>query len=190
MDLKNGAFRERHWVPLDYYTYVSGIYFDSEDNLWISSRDQSFGCVRVHQDGLQEKLYATEGFLSNRINATCEDSQGHIWLLSTLGASKSELVTVGIDEPGTESVETTVVYPNPSRGSFTLDFEAKDQQATFYVHDISGRLVQQFEFVAAPNTLNRINLELNNVPSGVYIITCPQQHFSPQRVIINKNSLP
>ena len=62
------------------------------------------------------------------------------------------------------------VYPNPNKGNFNVQFTAKSSgEVKVMVHDILGRKLFENEF---ENKVNfNENIQLNNVQSGVYLLT-------------------
>ncbi|SNS02936.1 reprolysin-like metallopeptidase [Flavobacterium sp. ov086] len=63
-----------------------------------------------------------------------------------------------------------VLYPNPNKGSFTIQFESDaTNRVQVYVHDILGKKVYSNSF---DNTSNfNQNIQLSNVSSGIYLVT-------------------
>jgi subtilisin-like proprotein convertase family protein len=63
-----------------------------------------------------------------------------------------------------------VVYPNPNKGNFNVQFTAKSSIGVkVMVHDILGRRLFENEF---ENKVNfNENIQLNNVQTGVYLLT-------------------
>ena len=185
-DLKNGIFRERHTVELQSSATLNDIYFDSETNLWLSTSNYNIGFVRIDPNGNQTKRYESEGFLSNRIYSTFEDSEGYFWLLSGSGVSKAPFATVDITEEGFDFSHSMVAYPNPTYGRFSVEFIPKEKDAVFQIHDLSGKLIVELEYNSTPNSLNRLDFDLSNVPSGVYLISSLRQNMAPTKIVINK----
>ena len=57
------------------------------------------------------------------------------------------------------------IYPNPSAGSFTISLPEQMNKASITVIDITGKTLLRNAY-----TTSTINLELNNVPPGVYFV--------------------
>lgn len=72
-----------------------------------------------------------------------------------------------------------VLYPNPNRGNFTIQFNpSSSDEITILVHDIMGRKILSNTY---PNTGPfSQNLQLENVQSGVYLVTVQE---GEQRVV-------
>ena len=62
------------------------------------------------------------------------------------------------------------IYPNPNKGNFNVKFDSSSSnEISIAVHDIRGRTIYEKQF---PNTgLFSQNLQLDNVQSGVYLVT-------------------
>ena len=62
------------------------------------------------------------------------------------------------------------IYPNPNNGNFTVQFDSNSgNEVKIGVHDIRGRQIYNKSF--QNSGLFSQNLELNNVQSGVYMVT-------------------
>ena len=87
---------------------------------------------------------------------------------------------VGINE----SAETTFgVYPNPNKGSFTVNSNALKLNGTLVVTDLSGRIVYTLD-LADVNT-NAVDVVLNNAAAGVYMVRLRTENESfVQRVVV------
>ncbi|MFM9028881.1 MAG: T9SS type A sorting domain-containing protein, partial [Bacteroidota bacterium] len=99
-------------------------------------------------------------------NKSCTGS-GFVTTLQAVGAR-------AVDQSGnTSSVDLAkaVLYPNPTNGQFTLDFEAKDGlRYAWRVADLSGRIVAYQEDVTDFG-LNRVMYNLENMTPGVYLMS-------------------
>ena len=63
-----------------------------------------------------------------------------------------------------------VIYPNPNNGSFNVQFNTQSESdITINVHDIRGREI--FTRTYQNNGLFNENLQLNNVQTGMYLVT-------------------
>jgi hypothetical protein len=62
------------------------------------------------------------------------------------------------------------LYPNPNKGSFTVQFDSLSTDAiAIAVHDLRGRSI--FERKYSNTGLFSQNIELNGMQSGVYLVT-------------------
>lgn len=62
-----------------------------------------------------------------------------------------------------------VVYPNPSKGDFIIQFSNATSDIKVSVHDMRGRLVYENEFGGA-DAFNQ-NIQLNDAKAGVYLLS-------------------
>ena len=68
------------------------------------------------------------------------------------------------------SLSNFVLYPNPNKGNFTVQFDStSSNEIGISVHDMRGRLILNNTYT---NTgLFSQNVELTNVQAGVYLVT-------------------
>lgn len=67
-------------------------------------------------------------------------------------------------------LENFTIYPNPNNGNFNINFTSQSSNdIEVLVHDIRGRQVYNKSF--SNNTVINQNIQLNNVGSGIYIVT-------------------
>lgn len=77
--------------------------------------------------------------------------------------------TYTLDTPDFENIDF-VLYPNPNKGSFTIQFESKSNDGVkVFVHDILGKKVYENTFESTSN-FNQ-NIQLQKVPAGIYLVT-------------------
>lgn len=63
-----------------------------------------------------------------------------------------------------------VMYPNPNKGTFTIQFESKsNEKVKVFVHDILGKKVYENTFDSTSD-FNQ-NIQLQNVSAGIYLVT-------------------
>ncbi|WP_445721241.1 reprolysin-like metallopeptidase, partial [Flavobacterium sp.] len=79
----------------------------------------------------------------------------------------TQTVTLTSDSFGLENFS---LYPNPNNGSFTIQFNSNSgNEINVNVHDIRGREIYSKTY--SNNGLFNENLQLNNIQSGVYLVT-------------------
>lgn len=95
-------------------------------------------------------------------------------VVGSFGTVNSASITICGQEftLGTEDFENIdfTLYPNPNKGSFTVEFESDSGLGTkIFVHDVLGRTVysKTFENTAHFNQ----NIQLTNTVSGIYFVT-------------------
>lgn len=75
--------------------------------------------------------------------------------------------TIGNEVPSLES--QTLIYPNPTTGTFTIEVPALDKDANVVVLDINGRSVLSRTLPADPNG-QKLQIDMPDVARGLYII--------------------
>ncbi len=71
------------------------------------------------------------------------------------------------------SLQTTeiFVYPNPNRGQFQIRyFNQTNEQATVYIYNSAGQIVYNRQMPTGAMAYSRIDVNLNNMAAGIYII--------------------
>lgn len=80
-----------------------------------------------------------------------------------------------------------VVYPNPSKGEFTISFDSNvsnSKNVSIDIYDISGRLVYKNNFVNESFKFNK-SINLSGVASGIYVATISNgTNIATQKIII------
>ena len=64
------------------------------------------------------------------------------------------------------------VYPNPNSGSFFIENLGNSTAATVSITDVQGKEVYSTSF----NTNNRINVDMNNLEKGMYMVTVKSEN--------------
>lgn len=89
---------------------------------------------------------------------------------------------IGMEE--TASPEMMEVYPNPTSGQFTVDFETAAPEAELVVLDYTGRIVRN-EKIATGGTLNSVNIDLSGNAPGLYIVQLrTQEGVMMKRIVL------
>lgn len=80
----------------------------------------------------------------------------------------------------------TNLYPVPARDELTIQFSSPKASPTLLrLSDLTGRLVEQQQFVAATGR-NEIQLSVQEFPTGIYFLVIENEHGSVnQKVVIN-----
>lgn len=79
----------------------------------------------------------------------------------------NQTFTLGVDNP--VSVDA-VPYPNPSRGTFTVEFKSQSKAgAKIYIHDMQGKSVYSQTFEHVDNFSKEISLPIGS-SSGIYLL--------------------
>ena len=109
---------------------------------------------------------------------------------TTLILSKNEVLhlsaTVDINEYNTSSENPLNIYPNPTKGNCTIDFNAPEQGiTTIKLFDITGKTVCEIqEFL----TTGYHSYNFNNINGGVYFVQILSDKFSYSTKILSLNA--
>ena len=98
---------------------------------------------------------------------------------------KASLSSVIILERKGARFQIDQVFPSPTQGNLTVQFNALEESAVnVMVHDFSGRLVLQQQMDAAKG-FNQTSLELGSLPAGMYNVTIlgTQSATEPVRIV-------
>jgi hypothetical protein len=83
--------------------------------------------------------------------------------------SDADAVVLGITENKIE--ETLSVYPNPSNGNITVEFKFNHVEDVFIeIYNTSGKLVKHMKFVDGNSSKNSFDINLAELPKGLYFI--------------------
>lgn len=67
------------------------------------------------------------------------------------------------------AINDLTIYPNPNNGTFTVNFQSESNKTEINVHDVRGRQVFTKSF--ENNGLFNQSISLNNVETGIYLVT-------------------
>lgn len=93
-------------------------------------------------------------------------------------------LTTGVKENALSSVNNSVVYPNPAKNNAVLSIDLKDNaNVSINVYNTVGQLVKT---IKAEGTLgaNNINIDLNNISSGIYMVNVKVGNASSTKKLI------
>jgi hypothetical protein len=75
-----------------------------------------------------------------------------------------------------------VIFPNPSTGIFNIQTNQSIENASIKVFDLNGRMVHQSKVY----NLESKTLDLNNVPSGIYLFNIENEGYNYSQKIIKR----
>lgn len=112
-------------------------------------------------------------------------SGGSIWLTVTdsngCHGSDTLFIAVGVDEQSSVDLR---VYPNPVNGEFYIDFGGESSEGRIILSTLDGRRVIQRKTQSVRETM-----DVNSIPSGVYMLTVETQQQSwTHRIIIQNHN--
>ena len=82
------------------------------------------------------------------------------------------------------SLSNFVLYPNPSKGQFNIQFSSQSENdAKILVHDLLGRKVFENKYNKTNSTFNE-DIQLKNLNSGVYLLTVMDGDRKEEKKII------
>jgi hypothetical protein len=125
------------------------------------------------------KLFAKggSGVTTMKGRFTAERVQGGLnvqWYGSNCGSSTARLTMAQAGQaPEAASAAGIKVYPNPTTGEFTVEFEDVAKAAVVRVLDIQGRVIEQRSLTLSQMPATRFNL--NEQSAGVYLIEVMQE---------------
>ncbi|WP_299125292.1 S8 family serine peptidase [uncultured Winogradskyella sp.] len=96
-------------------------------------------------------------------------------------------LTLGVDE--NDLARSLVVYPNPSKGEFTISFESNlssnNNNVKVDIYDLQGRLVYNNNFNNISSIFNE-TISLDNAKSGVYMLNISDgSRVTSHKLVIN-----
>jgi hypothetical protein len=114
----------------------------------------------------------------------------HLTVTTPYGCQYSDSVTVifdfaacfGIGEYG--SFPTVKVYPNPTQGNFTVEFEDGEGFQELILLNSMGKDIRRIDLGYLVNGTNKLTLDLGNDPPGIYFLRAVNQRFIYHQKII------
>ena len=80
-----------------------------------------------------------------------------------------------------QSVFNVSIYPNPSNGAFSVQ---ATENAIVDVYDMNGKQITSSQVISSNG---KVNIDLNNVEAGVYLVRVQNETFSTtKRIVIEK----
>ncbi|MGE0636620.1 MAG: two-component regulator propeller domain-containing protein [Bacteroidia bacterium] len=123
-----------------------------------------------------------------QINHLYEDSQHNIWISTTNGITKGNLLTVGIDNPKPETQNSVAVFPNPFSNQTNIVFEMQDAgTALFEVYDVTGKLVFNNNYIYTTPGKTTITFDGSNFNNGIYFfkVNTTDKQYSGKMSLMN-----
>ncbi|MCU0320694.1 MAG: T9SS type A sorting domain-containing protein [Flavobacteriales bacterium] len=77
--------------------------------------------------------------------------------------------TVGLAEAAHHAIGVEL-YPNPAKDRITITYGASSSAVQVDVIDAAGHVVRTEQLSQQPIGINRVDLPLNNVPAGIYLV--------------------
>lgn len=89
-------------------------------------------------------------------------------------------ITTGVKEISQEKFE---IYPNPTSGQFTVNFNAQLNPTIISVRSITGQLMKEINVLGNPQQ----NFDLSELDNGIYFISIPTKDGIASKKIIKTN---
>ncbi|HOS49023.1 MAG TPA: T9SS type A sorting domain-containing protein, partial [Bacteroidia bacterium] len=124
-------------------------------------------------------------------NATAANRTLKVVANNACGASSAKTLVVAVAvcpsarEGSLSELSNVEVYPNPSKGLLSVNFNSiSADNYLLTVSDLSGRVLRMIP-VSAVEGENKVNLELTDVSTGVYVLTLKgNSDVSQTRIVI------
>lgn len=93
---------------------------------------------------------------------------------------------VALDRSNEELVRNVQVYPNPTKGSLSVEFALQvEQEVTYEIHDIIGQTILAGQVDGFEGN-NQFQIELGDIPSAAYVLTIYVDGYRNQKRIIKQ----
>ena len=98
-------------------------------------------------------------------------------------ASTQVQTTVGSDESEMEDNQLALgIYPNPSSNEINVPVVSGDLQIN--LRNLNGSIVRRIDVRRVPNGLQKISIDVSDIPSGNYLITRLQNGNTLSEIIV------
>ena len=112
----------------------------------------------------------------------------HFYINATSGCDiNTQMFTIRFDSCITTSIQekklnNSQIYPNPSKGNFTLNLNDENLNSTVSVRSITGQLIKNFQVLYSPQ-----QFDLSDLENGIYFISIPtSKGVLTKKIILTK----
>jgi len=150
---------------------VNALASDPQGHIWAGTDD---GVVMVYMSGEVDRLYRTsDGLADDKVTLVAVDqTDGTVWAVSEDETVSETHLNVLRSAFGPE--RRLIVYPNPWKQGESIDGEitivGAPAGSSVEILDIMGERVRELPSTQEPFRWDSLDADLNEVPSGVYII--------------------
>jgi len=150
---------------------VNSLAADAQGHIWAGTDD---GVVMIYEGGEVDRLYGRgDGLVDDLVTLVAVDqASGTVWAVSENEAAGETHLNVMRSVFGRES--RVVAYPNPWRQGESIDGDitivGAPEGSRVEILDITGEVVRELPATREPFRWDSLDADLNEVPSGVYII--------------------
>ena len=160
------------WVAIDDVTArTRSLASDAQGHIWAGTDE---GMVMLYRSGEVVKTYTAlaDGLHDNEISLVAVDqTDGTVWAVSV---NAMEETFLNVLESGFGPEPRLFVYPNPWKAGDTaessMNILGAPEGSTVEILDIMGQSVRKLGAVREPYVWNSLDDDLNEVPSGVYVV--------------------
>lgn len=90
--------------------------------------------------------------------------------------------TVSVDERNSDELEILQIYPNPTSGSFTIQWDDKSREIPLQIRDLAGNLIQE---IILSNPLTTMDARELKLAPGLYFCQLQSAQYSkPLRLLV------
>lgn len=126
-------------------------------------------------------------------------SQHHVYLTTTDVPSATETAIHNAIETALQEIANSVpmntissdsfeVFPNPVKNDIIIEYSSSGKQKiSFELFDMKGKVVQIYDQMVIPYGKNQINLPLDKVQNGIYILKASGSHGVIKKQIVVEN---
>lgn len=157
--------------------YINDLMPDNDGNIWIATGGtQPGGLVKFDGDA-SWKIYnsSNSDIPNNRVSSIAIDSNGCIWAGTSSGVGVLCFDATEIETTHIEPRTTVHIYPNPTKGLFTVENE---DICKIEILNIEGKVIKSYK--------ESTTVDLTQEPDGIYIIKVQTDEHTLTRKLIKQ----
>ncbi len=153
--------------------------------------DTTFSVIGNTQYTHEWKVKTNTGYeICDKIVKIIRDSTFYLFLSTVQGCSYSESVIITINSTtgiyDFDIPKQINIYPNPTKGNFRIIIPEGNVEYSYHLYDVSGILTAN-GIMDCQTEQCIINLELTNIPAGVYtiVISKNNKYYGRRKLVIS-----
>jgi ligand-binding sensor domain-containing protein len=155
--------------------YMTFIEADNKGQIWAGRYNNG---LQLYSGGSWSAFNTSDGLSSNYLKDILFDSRGRTWILADNGINMSANFT-NINEPGLNSSDKILIYPNPVTEFFDLQYTSPTAGlADIHFFSAEGRLIKQYNQQKVDIGDNTFHFESENWPHGLLFCRILMPGFS------------